>query len=326
MKVVAISVIVAVLGTVGATAQQATPAARIGFLSNFTEAGGTPLVTCFTDAMAKFGWIEGKNVTYLKRWAGGRSDRYAPLAEELANAGLNLIAVNSTPATQALKKATADKAIPVVFMSVSDPVESGLVSSLARPQGNLTGVSNFFPATAGKLVDFLRQLAPSTRRVAVIRDAANAGKTLDVAEIRAGGQRLGIEVLDRGVRGPADIGNRFTEFASDRPDGIIVLVDGVTLSNKDLIIEHVRSSNLPAIYQVRDFVDAGGLFSYGLNFCQHFARAAHYANQILRGRTPNGLPVELPSTFELVLNEKAARRLSLRFPDQLVSFANEVIE
>ncbi len=326
MRAASLSAIVVVFGVAEASAQQAASGVRIGFLSNFTESGGTPLVNCFTEALAKFGWVEGRNVTYVRRWAGGRSERYAPLADELANAGLNLIAVNSTPATQAMRRATAGKTVPVVFMSVSDPVESGLVSSLARPGGNLTGVSNFFPATAGKLVDYLRELTPSIKRVIVIRDAANQGKTLDVAEVRASGQRMGIEVIDKGVRGAADIRERFNELASVRPDGIIVLVDGVTLSNRDLIIELVGGSKLPAIYQVRDFVDAGGLFSYGLNFCQHFARAAHYANSILQGGRPESLPVELPSNFELVLNEKAARSLSLRFPDQLVSFASDVIE
>ena len=295
-------------------------------MSTYSEEGGRELIGCFKTALAKLGWVEGQNVQFEHRWAEGKSDRYVPLATELAAMDLDLLAVNSTPASQAVKKATAGKNVPVVFMSVSDPVESGLVASLRRPGGNMTGVSNFFPATAGKLLDIIKTIVPQLARVVVIRDPANPGKKLDAGEIESAGRSVGVEVLDGSVKNADDIRQVFSSAASLRPDGWIVLVDGVTLSNQHLILDLAQASRLPAIYQVREFVEAGGLVSYGLNFCQHFARAAVYVDKILRGASPSDLPVEQPTEFELVINARTAKALGLEIPPILFAGAAEVLE
>jgi putative tryptophan/tyrosine transport system substrate-binding protein len=235
-------------------------------------------------------------------------------------------AVNSTPASQAMRKVAPLDGVPVVFMSVSDPVESGVVQTLARPGANMTGVSNFFPANSAKLLEIVREVLPKMSRIVVVRDAANAGKTLDTKAIEEGGRGINVEVVDGGVRSAEDIRQRFAEVTARPPDALIVLVDGVTLSHRSLILELVERSRIPAIYQVRDFVDAGGLMSYGLNFCQHFARAAVHADKILKGARPADLPVELPTTFELVINLKAAKVLGVAVPPTLLARADEVIE
>jgi putative tryptophan/tyrosine transport system substrate-binding protein len=207
-----------------ARAQTSSKRVRLGFLSNYSEPGGQELVGCFKTALAKLGWIEGQNVTFEHRWAAGKADRYSALAAELAAMDLDLIAVNSTPASQAIKKATAGKNMPVVFMSVSDPVDSGLAASLRQPGGNMTGVSNFFPATAAKLLEIIKMIAPQLTRVVVIRDPANPGKTLDVGEIKSAGRVASVEIIDGAVRNPDDIKRIIAESSSPFPGAWIVLV------------------------------------------------------------------------------------------------------
>jgi putative ABC transport system substrate-binding protein len=211
-------------------------------------------------------------------------------------------------------------------MSVSDPVASGIVESLARPGAAFTGVSNNFPTTAAKMLEYVRLVAPEMKHADVIRDAANPGKTLDVAEIRAGAQLMGITILDRGVRNGAEIERAFAGMRERRPDVLLVLVDGVTLSNRDQIVALAAADRQVTIYQVRDFVEAGGLMSFGLNFCRHFAQAASHADKILRGAKPQDLPVELPTGFEFVINVKTAAALGMAVPPALLARAEEVIE
>jgi putative ABC transport system substrate-binding protein len=299
---------------------------RMGFLSNFTAKAGKELVGCFTSALGHLGWVEGQNLNIEYRWAEGKAENYPLLAAELAGMNLDIIAVNSTPAAQAMRKATPPNGVPVVFMSVSDPVETGIVQSIPRPGANITGLSNFFPANSAKLLEIIRIVVPKMSRVIVIRDAANPGKTLDTKEIKEGGRTLGLTVEDAGVRSASEIKMRFSEMEKARPDALIVLIDGVTLSNRELILELINQSKLPAIYQVRDFVDAGGFISYGLNFCQHFAGAATYVDKILRGEKPADLPIELPTKFELVINLKTAKAMGLEVPPTLLARADEVIE
>jgi putative ABC transport system substrate-binding protein len=299
---------------------------RIGFLSNFTPSAGKELVGCFTQELAKGGWVEGKNLLIEYRWAGGNAENYPRFATELSNMNLDLIAVNSTPAAQAMRKVTPHDGVPVVFMSVSDPVESGIVESIPHPGANITGVSNFFPANSAKLLELIRTVVPEISKVIVIRDAANPGKTLDVQAIEQAARSVGVTVVDAGVRNSAEIKKHFLDMEQARPDALIILVDGVTLSNRDLILQLIDQSKIPAIYQVREFVDAGGFMSYGLDFCQHFARAAAYADNILRGAKPADLPIELPTTFQLVINMRAAKLFNLVVPSTLTALADEVIE
>lgn len=298
--------------------------ARIGFLSNYSENSGKKLIRCFVEGLAARGWKEGTNLEVEYRWMDGKPQNGQRLAGELVSLNLDLIASNSTQAAQALRAATPLDGVPVVFMSVSDPVKSHIVESIPRPGANMTGVSNFFPADSVKLLEFIRLLKPGSSRVDIIRDPSNPGKTLDVQAILAGAQRIGTDVRDRGVRDENDIKALFAE--TNRPDALIVLVDGVTLTNRNLILKLVEMARMPAIYQVRDFVDSGGLMSYGLDFCQHFARAASYADKILRGAKPSELPVEFPTTFELVINLTAAKKIGVDVPVDLLTRADHLIE
>jgi putative ABC transport system substrate-binding protein len=305
-------------------AQQSARMLRIGFLSSYTAGAGKDLVGCFRKGLEQLGWFEGRNISIEYRWAEGRAERYAALATELALLNLDLIASNSTPAAQALQRATRD--IPVVFMSVSDPVASGIVKSLARPEANITGVSNFLPATSGKLLELLKFVTPNISRVMVLRDPANVGKSLEVQELQASGPTLGLTIEVFPIRNSEEIERVFSAGDLTGPAALVALVDGVTLSNRKQIAELARRNQLPAIYQTREFVDAGGLMSYGLNFCHHFRRAAYYVDKILKGAKPADLPVELPSTFELVINLKAAKAIGLDVPPLMLARADEVIE
>jgi putative ABC transport system substrate-binding protein len=296
---------------------------KIGFLSSYSEQAGKDLVGCFQKGLKELGWIEGRNISIEYRWAQGRAERYPVLAAELAGLGLDLIASNSTPAAQALQRAVRD--IPVVFMSVSDPVASGIVKTLARPEANMTGVSNFLPATSAKLLELLKFVAPNTSRVTVLRDPDNAGKWLEAQELQAGGPvlNLAVEIVD--VRNVEEIESAFAAIR-DGPTALVTLVDGVTISNHKRIVELAARHRLPAIYQIRAFVDAGGLMSYGLNFCQHFRRGAMYVDRILKGAKPADLPVELPTTFELIINRRAANSIGLAISESFLLRADEVIE
>ena len=297
---------------------------RIGFLSNYSEAAGQKLVRCFVDALAPLGWKEGANLTVEYRWMDGKPANGQRQAAELVALNLDLIAVNSTQAAQAMRAATHPDGVPVVFMSVSDPVESRIVQSIPRPGANITGVSNFFPANSVKLLELVRLVAPTARRIDILRDPSNQGKTLDVKAILQGAHATGVDVRDSGMKSSDDIRAFFAQTA--KPDALIVLVDGVTLTNRNLILGLVDKSAIPAIYQVRDFVDFGGLMSYGLDFCQHFARAASYADKILRGTKPLDLPIEFPTTFQLVINMKTARKFGFNIPAELLTRADELIE
>jgi putative ABC transport system substrate-binding protein len=297
---------------------------RIGFLSSYTDEGGKALIRCFRRGLEQAGWVEGRTISIEYRWAEGRAEQYSALATELTRLNLDVIACNSTPAAQALQRATRD--VPIVFMTVSAPVESGIISSLARPQGNITGVSNYSPATAGKLLELLKTARPDIAHVIVLRDPANNGKMIDVRELQANAPKLGLMLQVIGVRNGKDIEHAFSAVGRPGEVGIVTLTDGVTLSNREQIVELAKRHRLPTIFQTKEFVAAGGLMSYGINFCQHFKRAAAYVDKILKGAKPADLPVELPTTFEFVINLKAAKGIGLTFPPTMLTLADQVIE
>jgi len=307
-----------------ARAQQAKKASRIGFLSSFSADVGNELIGCFRKGLEQLGWVEGQNINIEYRWAEGRSAQYAALAAELARLDLDLIACNSTPSTQALQRAT--KKIPIVFMSVSDPVASDIVTSLGHPTANITGVSNFLPATTGKLLELLKTVAPNTSRVLVLRDPANAGKTLEVKELQTSGPVFGLTIQIVEVRNAGEVERAISSVEDKNGIGTIILTDPVTLSTRELIAELAMKSRLPTIFQAKEYVEAGGLMSYGLNFCGHFRRAATYVDKILKGARPADLPVELPTTFELAVNLKTAKAIGVTVPPAMLSLADKVIE
>jgi len=297
---------------------------RIGFLSAYPEVVGKELVGCFSKGLAESGWIEGRNITIDYRWVGGKSELYRLYAAELVALKPDLIACNSTPAAEALQRATTD--IPVLFMSVSDPVASGIVASLAHPQGNLTGLSNYLAATAGKLLELFKTVNPGLTRTVVLYDHDNPGKVLEAKELQAVSAALGLAIELPDIRNGKDIAEAISTAAQVPGTGIMTLVDGVTNSSRDLIIRLTTELRLPVISETREFVAAGGLMAYGLDFCDHFRRAAGYADKILKGAKPADLPVELPTKFMLTINLKTAKMIGVRVPPTMLSLADEIIE
>jgi putative tryptophan/tyrosine transport system substrate-binding protein len=307
-----------------ARAQQPSTLKRFGFITSGSATGIQARFVCFMDGLRQFGWIEGQTISVERRWGVGSSEPLATLAEELTRLKLDLIVATGTPAAQVMQRTTRD--VPVVFVMVSDPVASGIVKSLARPGENVTGFSNFLPATTGKLLEFIKTVVPATSRFAFLYDPANEGKLLELRELQASAQVLGVALEPRELRTPDDIENAFMSMAKTRPEGLIVPSDSVTLGSLRRIVELAAAIRLPAIYQTRDFVEAGGLMSYGLNVCQHHRRAASYVDKILKGARPVDLPVELPTTFELLINVNTAKALGLEIPPTLLAIADEVIE
>jgi putative ABC transport system substrate-binding protein len=305
-------------------AQPIGTAVRAAFLGGASTSGGKALVECFRTGLRELGWIEGGNINIEYQWAEGVADRYTRLAAEIVSRKPDLIVVTSTPGTQAIQRATRE--IPVVFIGVSDPVASGIVASLARPSENITGVSNFLPATTGKLLELLKIAAPGTSRAGIIHNPDNPGKILELGELQGAGQTLGIAIEALELRSSDALDRVFKMAAEVHCDALVTLQDGVTLANRSLIVGYAAANRLPAIYQIREFVEAGGLISYGLNYCDHYRRGAYYADKILRGVKPSDLPVELPTKFELVINLKTAKALGLTVPPTLLATADEVIE
>lgn len=297
--------------------------ARIGILSGGTAAGTKARDKCLDDGLRELGWIEGQNLVVERRWAEGSVAREPALAAELVRLRPDLIVTSGTPAAQAVQRATRD--IPVVFTMVSDPVASGLVSNLARPDGNITGVSNFFPAMISKLLELI-ETASGAQRIAVLHDPSNPGKQLDLRYLQEGGRAMQVAIEPVPLHGGGDIDAAFASLAKTPPGALIVLVDAITISNMQPIVQHVAALKLPAIYQERTFVERGGLMSYALNYCEHLRRAAAYVDKIFKGEKPSNLPVEQPATFQFVINRKTAREMGLALPQTLLAFADDVIE
>ena len=237
---------------------------------------------------------------------------------------VDLIVTRSTAAALAAKAATRE--IPVVFGMVSDPVASGIVPTLARPGGNLTGWTNMLTDTHGKLIEFLRVLKPKLSHLALLFDADNPGKALEVKLLTQTAARLGLTLRAKGVRSTADVDAAFAQITRERTDGLIVLVDSMTRGHRQAIIDFAAKQRLPAIYQVREFVDGGGLMSYGMNVRKQFERTAEYMHRIFQGKQPAELPVEQPTRFELVINGKTAKALGIKIPHELLLRAEEMIE
>jgi len=313
----------AALSPRAALAGDATLPRRLGILSSNTEAAGKALLKCLMVGLRDHDWIEGKTLALDIRW-GGEPGGYPALAVDLVARKPDLIVTTGTPATVAMQHATSD--IPVIFVAVSDPVASKIVASIARPGGNITGVSNFLPATTAKLLEYLRTIAPAMKRVAVLYDARNPGKLLEFGELQAAGKMAGIAVVSAALRAANDFAQAFPTILESHCDGLITLQDGLTLGNRAGIVSFAADNRLPAIYQIREFADVGGLISYGLNYCQHYRSAATYVDRILKGAKPADLPVELPTSFELVINLRAAKALGVDIPPMLIAIADQVIE
>ena len=306
-----------------AGAQQPGKAYRIGLFN----AGSEPpseLRSVIPDALRELGWIEGKNVIFERRYAENRLERLHEFAAELARLDVDVIVATGTLAPLAAKLATTT--IPIVMTTAGDPLGTGLVTSLARPGGNVTGMSLMVPDVGGKRLELLKELLPRVLRVAVLWNAANPYPALVFKETQDAGQTLGIQVQSLEVRGLNDFDGAFEVARRQHPDALITIEDPLTLDYRNQIADFAAGHQLPTLHGLREFVAAGGLMSYGANRVDLFRRAAGYVDKILKGANPADLPVQQPTKFEMVINLKTAKALGLDVPATLLARADEVIE
>jgi len=303
-------------------AQPAGKVARIGWVA--TSAPG-PFDTAFRQGLRDLGYVEGTNITIEWRWAKGEFDRLAAVAAELVRLNVDVIVAGGTPAALATKKTTT--VIPTVMVAGLDPVQVGLVASLARPGGNITGLTRIGPELAGKRLALLKETFPKISRVAVIwHDLSNPFTASQLSELRVAAQVLGVQFQSLELRGPDDLDAAFSAITRERATAIVTIQDGFTITHRDRIIRVVAKSQLPAIYETRDWADAGGPMAYGASDAELYRRAASFVDKILKGAKPADLPVEQPTKFELVINLKTAKALGLTIPQSLLLRADQVIQ
>jgi len=295
----------------------------IGFLGATTSSVDGQLFAAFVLRLRELGWIEGRNVAIEVRWAGGRNERFAEIAAELLRLKVDVILTHTTPSTLAAKQATS--VIPIVFATAGDPVGSGVVTSLARPGGNVTGLSSQGTDAVGKRLELLRETVPALRRLAVLANFNSAFAVLEKDEVQAVASTLDLEPATFDIRRGQDIAPAFVALKG-RADAPYVVLDPVILSNRVRINTLALGARLPTMYTVRELVEAGGLMSYGPNWANQFRRAGDYVDKILRGAKPGDLPVEQPTKFDLVVNVTTATALGLEVPPTLLARADEVIE
>ena len=304
-------------------AQPSAQVPRIGLLGILSPAIGESKAESFRQGLRDLGYIEGKNILLESRWAEGHPKKLAELAADLVRMAVAVIVTESTQSALAAKQAT--DTIPIVMTTSGDPVAAGLVASLARPGGMVTGLTMFTPELSSKRLRLLKEAAPQTLQVAVLWNAANPGLAGPLEETKAAAQSLGLQLQAVEVHTPSDLGMAFEAMASTRPSALITLADGMLLDNRARIVAFAAKSRLPAIFPDRDFAEAGGLMTYGPNLAANFRRAAAFVDKILKGAKPADLPVERPVTFELIINLKTAEALGLTLPPLLLFQADEVI-
>jgi putative ABC transport system substrate-binding protein len=305
-----------------ARAQQPGKLPTIGFL------GASPSiesqrVAAFVQRLRELAWIDGRNLAIEYRWAEGRNERYAEAAAELVRLKVDVIVTVATPATLAAKQATT--LIPIVFGAASDPVGTGLVESLARPGGNVTGLSNQISETGGKKLELLREVVPSLRRLAILANVGNPAVALDMGEAQAAARKLGLEVTTAEIRQAEDIAPAF-DALKGRADALYVCTDPLVNTYRIRVNTLALAARLPTIHGLREYVEAGGLMSYGPNVPDLLRRAADYVDKILRGAKPGDIPVEQPTKFDVVINLTTAKALDLKIPESFLLRADEVIE
>jgi putative ABC transport system substrate-binding protein len=301
-------------------AQQSGKLPTIGFMGAGTPSGWSQWTAAFLQRLHELGWNEGRNVAIEYRWAEGRSERDAENAAEFVRLKVDVIVtVGGTTA----KQATSD--IPIVFALAGDPIGQGLVASLARPGGNITGMSLQAIDLAGKRLEILRELVPSLRKLAVLAFVGNTGNELELNEIQAAAKTLGLEVVMLEIGRADDLAPAFDTLRG-RAEALYVLANPLANTNRVLINDLALNARMPTVHGFRQYVETGGLISYGPSTPELFRRAAEYVDKILRGAKPGDLPVEQPTKFDLVINLKTAKALGFTVPLPLLSRADEVIE
>jgi putative ABC transport system substrate-binding protein len=306
-----------------ARAQDAGRRPSIGFLGPTTAAVSRQRIAVFSQRMRELGWNEGVNVSTEYRWADGHSGRFAELAAELVHLNVNVIVTWGTATVVAAKNAT--KTIPIVFALVSDPVGSGFVASLARPAGNLTGLSTQHHDAAGKRLEILRELVPSLRRLAIMLNAVNPASLVEAQEVQRAARLLGMEVITAEVHSEAQIAPILAGIAG-RADALFVAPEQLFQTTRDRLAAAAFEQRLPTMHGFKEPVTAGGLVSYGPDYLDMFRRTADFVDRILRGAKPADIPVEQPTKFEFVINLKTAKALGLDVSPTLLARADELIE
>ena len=297
---------------------------RIGFLSGGPRpADGAP-PPALRQALEKLGYVNGKNVTYSSRWADAKPERLPGMATELVGLGVDLLLTTGAPAADAAKEATSS--IPIVFVAPGDAAETGLVTSLARPGGNLTGVSDPATELSAKRLGILKEAVPGATHVAVIWNANDRAMTLRYGEVARAARVLQVTVQPLGVRKSEDIDEALATMTRERPDAFFVVSDALTNINRKRILDFAAAHHIPAMYEFGYYVQDGGLMSYGPNFDEMWGRAAIYIDRILKGAKPGELPVEQPTRYYLIVNLKTAKTLDLTIPQPLLLRADEVIQ
>ena len=304
-------------------AQQPAKLPTIGFLGATTSSVQSQWTAAFVQRLRELGWIEGRTIAIEYRWAEGRSERAAEIAAEFVRLKVDVIVTSGTATVVALKQATS--VIPIVFASVGDPVGTGLIANLARPGGNATGLSNQTNDLGSKRLELLREVVPDLRRLAIMANAGNPAAVLEMAEVQAAARTLGLEVATFEIRRADDIAPAF-QALKDHADVLYVVFEPLVNTNRVRITTLALGARLPTVSGFREFVDAGGLMSYGANLPDLFRHAGEYVDKILRGAKPGDLPVEQPTKFDLVINLTTAKVLDLKVPTALLARADAVIE
>ena len=307
-----------------ADAQQLTKVPRIGYLIAVPGSAQSARTEAFRQGLREFGYVEGKSIVTESRSAGGKLNRLPALAAELVRLKVDVIVTAAPSVTRAAKEATVT--IPIVMAFDNDPVGNGFVASLARPGGNITGLSTLRPEISGKQLELLKETVPRLSRVAVLGISTIPGQaqSLKETELAAGAFKVQLQYLD--VLDPKDIETAFRAASKGRAEAVLALGGPVLNSERKQVVELAVKTRLPAIYNVTDFVEAGGLMTYGVNVSDLFRRAATYVDKILKGAKPADLPVEQPTKFELVINLKAAKQIGLTIPPNVLVRADRVIK
>jgi len=303
-------------------AQQTKKVPKIAILR--PVASPDSLTAAFRQGLRQLGYIEGRNIIVDYRFTLGREHRLSEIAVELAQSNVDVIVVSSTPATRTVLDAT--KTVPIVFVAVSDPVESGLVSSLAQPGGNVTGVTTEpTPELSGKRLAILKEVLPGASRIAALNNPANPATAIVSKEINNAAQKLGLNIHFLDVRNTAEIESAFEAVPKLRPNALVVLLDPLFIVNRQRIVDLAAKSAFPAMFPWKEFVDVGGLMSYGPSLAELWQRAAIYVDKILRGAKPADLPVERPQKIAFIINLNTAKQIGLTIPPNVVVRADTVI-
>jgi len=306
-----------------AQAQQSKKIARIGFLSATSASSQSLRVEAFRQGLRELGYVEGKNIVIEWRFAEGKADRLRELVAELVRLKVDVIVTGGPPPTRATKQATST--IPIVMAFDDDPVGSGFAASLARPGGNITGLSTYFPEISGKQLELLREIVPKLSRAAVLGNASQPGHPQALREINLAADGFRVQVQYLQVRGTQDIDSAFRAASKERADGVLVLSTAVLFLERKQVADLAVKNRLPAIYGRPEYVENGGLMYYGPIYTDLFRRAATYVDKILKGTKPTDIPIEQPMKFDFIINLQAAKKIGLTIPPNVLVRADKVI-